>query len=488
MEYKASVTVFFSLTTLMVISLIFSLVEVVHYTAVGNNTDVVSKIGVESAFAQYNRMLWDEYKILAFDAGFGRAQLNTQKVEANVGEYILDNINPEKKGQNYLRAYPSQVSLSEYGLLTDNGGAAFICEAAKAGKSGILNMGIDTIRSLAGSAESNTKMSADDLLREAKEGLKEAESELAENEVSPEQASVVIPKEEISENPVDTAMSWKSKAVLSQVIKDMNSISTSTVNGSLLPSKRPVNKGNYNEPADANAADKMFCGLYLRDRFSSYRNDRQHDGLKYEWEYVLNGKASDDKNLEATVSKIIGLREAENIAAIIADGTKMAEALGIASAICVLVPFLIEPVKWGIIAAWAYLESVLDVRLLLSGGKVAVVKTPVQWTSNVLAFPSYVDPGVTAKNCEAGLSYEDYLLLITLLVSERDLGMRSLDILEIALRSNEDYRDCHIDNFIYGGVFDITYNANPIFASVIPMLSGKLDTYEFKRKEGLSYL
>lgn len=65
--------------------------------------------------------------------------------------------------------------------------------------------------------------------------------------------------------------------------------------------------------------------------------------------------------------------------------------------------------KWGILAAWAYSESILDVRALLEGRKIAWIKNAEQWTTGINQTSEAVDGFAMAKDCENGWDYMKYL-------------------------------------------------------------------------------
>lgn len=487
---KGSVTIFVSLTIIMVISLILSLVEVVHFTAIKKLTEPVSKIGAESAFADFNRYLYEEFGVLAIDGGYGKETFDIVKLEERILPYLRDNINPEGRG-NFLRADP-KVSLTEYGVLTDSFGAAFIKQAAISKMYELPSDVINAWDKLGNDLESGnlSQNSVEELLNNSKESLSNIDSNDSKKEVIVSELPPIEQEQfERNGNPIDAILSFKSKAVLSQVIGDLHSISTKEISTDI-PSKR--GRANWNRGANltVNPREKAIFALYLKDKFSSYVSKKEREGIGYEWEYVIAGKNSDMKNLETIVVRLLALREVQNLASIMADPIKVSKAYSIATAICagLALPALIEPVKLGIIAAWAYIESVLDVRLLLQGGKVALVKSPAEWTSNILLFPNYIRTDVSAYPSQSGMSYEDYLLSMSLVMQESQLGLRSVDVAECALRSSLDYQNIRLENSIYCAKFLFDYKATPIFASLTPILSGKLNTYEFHVTEELSYI
>lgn len=92
-------------------------------------------------------------------------------------------------------------------------------------------------------------------------------------------------------------------------------------------------------------------------------------------------------------------------------------------------------VKQAILLAWAYGESVLDMRSLFDGKKVPLLKTDETWQSQLA---NLVKLGTTEevseqKEFSEGLDYSDYVKTLLLTENEENLCMRTLDLLELNL-------------------------------------------------------
>ena len=112
-----------------------------------------------------------------------------------------------------------------------------------------------------------------------------------------------------------------------------------------------------------------------------------------------------------------------------------AEALAIAVTSAVAMPELSELVKISLLFAWAYAESVYDVRSLLQGGRIPLLKTGETWhysLSGMLDFAS--DTAVEEGTEGAGLSYGDYLRVFLAIEGEREKTFRAMDSIEMDVR------------------------------------------------------
>ncbi len=82
--------------------------------------------------------------------------------------------------------------------------------------------------------------------------------------------------------------------------------------------------------------------------------------MEYELEYVLGGKRNDADNLKIVVSELLAMREPLNMASLTASSQRQSEAMALAVTLAGVSanPAVIEAVKYGILVAWAFAESV----------------------------------------------------------------------------------------------------------------------------------
>ncbi len=200
--------------------------------------------------------------------------------------------------------------------------------------------------------------------------------------------------------------------------------------------------------------------------------------LDYELEYCVSGKSSDQENLEKAVHKLLLVREAGNFTTILQDGKKRALAMEIATAavgFTGIVP-LIQAVQIGILLAWSYLESILDVRCLLSGGSVALVKSVTDWKSDVSLGEEGLKQQKEEEGQDEGLNYREYLQLLLLLVQEESLVCRAMDVMEQNIRLKKPA--FRMDHQIYG---------MRLFWGLITGVKDKNGMYHFRESYSDSY-
>ena len=194
--------------------------------------------------------------------------------------------------------------------------------------------------------------------------------------------------------------------------------------------------------------------------------------------------------MKGVVTRLLAIREVANFIALYKDPVRNGEALELSVALAgvTLNPAIIEIVHYALMAAWAYIEAVLDVRLLLDGGKVMPIKTSAEWTSDLYNIAACLDENFMAKNNEAGMSYEDYLLTFLVVEPSRDESMRALDMIEAAMNALPYYENIKMDHLICDMNMTMNYEADPMFFSLITLDVPFLDYYSLKKKEYRSYL
>ena len=147
---------------------------------------------------------------------------------------------------------------------------------------------------------------------------------------------------------------------------------------------------------------------------------------------------------------------------------------------------VIKVVQIGIVAAWAYMESVLDVRALLVGDKIALIKSSGQWTTQLGKFLTVFESGSKAIDCTNGLSYQDYLKGFLLLEKEKTLAFRMMNVMEQTVRQNTGQEYFRMDHAICRLDYDVTYQAAPLF-SRLSVLGKKLQQFQLKSNAQFSY-
>ena len=180
---------------------------------------------------------------------------------------------------------------------------------------------------------------------------------------------------------------------------------------------------------------------YMKNHFQSAVSQSEDDDsfFKYELEYILAGKASDEGNLKSARNRIITIREAMNIAYINQNPQMRDLALTIAELISS--PAAAPATQQALIAAWAYAESVNDYRLLVHGKKVPLMKDDDSWAVNLKSIITNPNPEYIDTNNEKGNTYNEYLQAMIFLTNKDNRLLRMMDLIEINMKY------CYYGNF-----------------------------------------
>ena len=159
-------------------------------------------------------------------------------------------------------------------------------------------------------------------------------------------------------------------------------------------------------------------------------------------EYLLGGKASDKDNLEYVIGRIRILRFAVNYGYLLTDKDMQMEVDTLATTLSAvfLSPEIRPVIKHALLLAWAYGESLTDVKTLLAGKKVPAVKSKESWN---LTLDSLLE---LSKNRSIPEGKE----------TEEELSMRALDLVEMNLRSGMEKTFFRADACVSGADFDMT--------------------------------
>lgn len=142
-------------------------------------------------------------------------------------------------------------------------------------------------------------------------------------------------------------------------------------------------------------------------------------------------------------------------------------------------PELAEPVKHAILVAWAYAESISDVRILLNGGKVSLIKSDVQWHTDLKHLGDTLN--TSEKNTEQeGLSYGGYLQLLLWTMSNEKISQRSINLIE------QNTGVCM--NQMVGKIkCSVEYEAQPLFWNLVQLGNHDIGSYHFWENSEIRY-
>lgn len=186
-----------------------------------------------------------------------------------------------------------------------------------------------------------------------------------------------------------------------------------------------------------NLLQRLLVGEYDIRFFKGFQKEMQNQGF-YELEYIVHGADGDRENLAGVISRLVALREGMNLIHIFSDPGKRQEARSLALAIVGgsgVLP-LVSLTAFLIMSVWALGEALMDVRCLLDGGKVPVLKTREDWRlslDELLSIGKNRGLGDMGSwdGKTGGLSYKGYMRILIFGSYKADLVYRMMDVMEI---------------------------------------------------------
>ena len=507
---KGSITIFAALSLMLVASVLFVLLEGARVRSgemlAQQNTEAV----VESLFSQYEIPLWENYHLLARYVPAQEGDLVFTDLEIEAAKLTQTNTNPEGTlfwKNHYLRMEQTSMVFPSYTLMTDDDGKAFLAAISSYMKHNFWTSFLEQPDrefeelldgDLKGSngAESSineTDISGMDSVEKALDSIEEEKEKVKTESSGGSGANFgegTSQKKKVKENPLEVVKDFQSEGILSLVLEDTDQLSGKKMDLNSTVSHRELIQGINSQDFQSNWYDPVLVQQYYKMVFSDFLEDQNKKGLSYEMEYLLCGKESDIENLKAVVYRLLAVREAANLVTLAADPTRQSEALTIATAIGGFTgnPAVIEVVKVGILAAWAFVESILDIRALLQGEKIPLIKSSDQWTSDIWGLSSSAGGYAKAKKCFSGLTYSQYLQNLLFLQKTEATAYRAMDLQENTIRQMEGYAAFRMDQAVIGLEVEAGYEMKSMFLSNVTIGNVSLQPFSFQSGYKYSYL
>ena len=405
-------TVYMALMTAVLLTLLLTLLEGARIGGARLKSETALRISADSLLAEYVRELFSRYGLLFTDASYG-GTASVENVRGRLLYYLNENLDlPARSSEagSFWRLRTADAEIEGIRFASDSGGRPLLEQihaymaAEPAG---------DTLAGVSALADQWQGLSLDPLQwqqaeRDNTEQLRQAYAE------SESRRSAAAEEEPAPAEQEEAA---------------------------LLYTGRAHNAGNRMEADNSHhyeAADPLLADLYLGEKFGSYTTPLPDTVFRYEQEYILYGRNSDAGNLEAAAERLLLVRMASNMTFLSASPGKQAEAAEMAAALsaALLIPECEEIIRYALLFAWGYMESLRDVRTLLAGGGVPLVKKETDWAVPIEAI-------LTPENLAAGdpsapgLKYPEYLGILLYLEDMTVKTGRTMDLMELNIRQSE---------------------------------------------------
>ena len=303
-------------------------------------------------------------------------------------------------------------------------------------------------------------------------------AETVKNKLKSLQVNEATEKDRENQSFYKRAKEFLNTGILSLVAENVSQLSNASISASNLPIQ--LKKTENTKSLLDNTKNKAILALYANMKFGNYLNLKNNSCLKYELEYIIGGECNDKDNLKKTVEKLVMARNLMNAAYLITDKVKMAEisavAFSVATAMCL--PFLEPAIKAVLIEAWSLAESVNDVKLLLRGEKIQLIKKSGNWRTSLKHLAA---SGNMQTGDKKGFNYVTYCEILIMLQDSHNCIYRIMDLMQVNIQNK------YNKNFLMTKCFQkvkvkINFKTKLLFTAMpwtVKLLSDNEGAYEY---------
>ena len=533
---RAVITVFFSLLSVIFLAGAFTVVEAVRVAGARAHCANASVLGLWSVFSEYENLLLEDYGLFAVDGGSGGGSVSKENLQSRYSGYLRENesgtADMSGKLQGILldpwKVSVSQAQVNQYALLTDHAGDYYYQQAVEYMRQTAWSGAIGKLKAMYSNSEEirQAESEFEQSRKESGKNAGELEQELrdARNQLSGSQGSggngtaggssgvassgsieIIAVGEDAEKlrqaeeearkkNPLEKIASLQKEELLVLVCGRGN-VSDKALDSGALLSKRKRNIGvlDLDTPHGGEIDDLLFRE-YLLDHFPDCSDKDTEKALSYQLEYMIAGKHTDAANLKKVLKRLLFLREGMNYSFLLSSSSCNLQVSALASLIAGWTgkPLLVAGIKHALLLAWAYGESLFDVRILLHGGRIPLKKDESSWN---VPLEGLIDLETDlpradriAKSGSVGLCYKDFLRILLAMTRVPTLRLRSLDMLEQNIRMSEGMGAFRADNCVVGMTVRTDWDIHPVFSNVPSALIGiNVPAFRTSVKGGFAY-
>ena len=459
---RGSISVFLAL--LLSASLTVSLACLEHARLYGfrSRLEMAAESAMDSLFAAYDGDVFNDYGLLFLN---GESLPGERSMEDDITVHLEKEMNPQTGhlffSGNLFRSEVKDVWLTGTWSAADRGGELFIRDALDYMKYSLVGIGIDEIMEQAGLVNDGEK---------AAEEARKQEEESGTAYTLDEETHESTTYDEVTQGSwLEKVKEIREKGWLELIIPIDRVSSKYETTKAGFPSEEYLTYARFFEPLrEYLISDQLVFNEYLLESFSCFANVEKPEGMQYQLEYILCGKKSDRKNLESTVLRLLLIREGLNLASLMGQTTMRRKTEAAASAIAGwtgIAPIVLL-VQTAIAAGWAFCEAITDLRTLLGGGKVPLVKSEADWVITTDNIQLLLGGNLNlAGNGEKGLDYLAHLRIALFTADMQTKAYRAMDVIQETIRLKRP--DFSIASCLYAVTARVTVTAEALFVTPI---------------------
>jgi len=423
---KGQITVFLSLILLLLLSLVFTCLESARSEGLQLRAELAAGAALQSVFAQYDRNLWNHYGLLFF------AGRNLNEIQTIAEEYGKENCGGGTLlAGDWLALDLQSVQIDSAVTATEQEGTVFrraVCDYMEA--AGL----VETVKKLFNglSSDDSEELSISDMLEKAsglEQSIEDTEALLPEGETQERDKEA----EGVVKSLLKCLRKWKQKGFLNVVAENADQVSSKNYKTDGFPSKIASSAKTVKHCTlpEESGVEKLLFYEYLIRHLDEYITS---EGKNCQVEYVITGKSSDRDSLNAVVKRLLAIRYGIDLVWLSTNQTKRSEArtLAIAATGWTANPAITETCLSVILMIWALGEAISDVKTLMEGKRLPLIKTECSVHLTDLAADAQ-----KTKDSQSGLSYEDYLRILLITQGKKTTAYRAMDMIQLQIREAE---------------------------------------------------
>lgn len=471
----AQLTVMAAMVLMVVISLITTCIKSSlqsgYYTVVKQSC----RLSEESVFASYNNQLLKDFNIFA---------LNKSDILNNkLCSYINENIS----------SYSPNISLSDsafntFSYMTDNEGYGVEEQIVKAMEYGMYSGVYDKESKYVRCGENLSEAQAySEQFMEDNENLKKELADMLEQSDDGDMQYEDRQKEQINtslnavwqlyeylksgicETVTEGRISNKYIEIQELADEYIKSRDISFINKDVI--KRSIEASGNEDTLKKNVLSTEYVAKHFICYTDTSPGDNDRAGssalLDYEMEYIIGGEHNDRENVYKVINQLSVIREGVNLSYLISSQDKMSEAYMLAAALVGVTgcDLAVRLVQYIIVSIWAYAESIVELRKLLAGETIALIKNRDNWIlqlsslvdeklnlqsliNNITSYEAVNNNKVEGNGRDNGIGYKEYLKLLIMYMnkSDRNYHIAALMELRMIMYGHSGFR---MKNYIY---------------------------------------
>lgn len=462
MKVKAYLTIYLAFSITVLLSVITALLAGVKKNTVRMEEELALNTAGYSALAEYDRELLEQYDLFLIDTSYGGSY---PAIEA-IGDHVKNYANKNLEHTELIDGRMTLAGIEEAEIATDHGGEVLKQQITEYEEK---YLGLEVLQKLLSQEEESgwEKIDREKLAERREENAAELAGQeppirITQKERDREESGETESDQEERvpiEDPAAHVNELRKNGVLNLVIEDASGLSDKAVHPEEYVSHRDdliQGTGLLQEKKQENSflteeKDRLLLNAYIFQKYGCYGQEKENAALDYQVEYLLGKKGADLENLKAVVQELLLVREAANAAYLYGDAAKKAEISAMAASVSAvaLAPYLQPLLETSILFAWAYIESIQDVKVLLKGGRVPLLKKAPDWRTDLESIVNFAGESVETEGTK-GLNYEQYLAALLLTKKEEELLFSMMDVMEMDIRRTAYHENFRMDGCVNG--------------------------------------